>query len=498
MALPETEKKISILLVDDEESIRRVLSLTLFDDGYDVATAGDGQEALRIFRQSLPDIVISDIKMPGMSGIELLEQIKAEHPETEVIMITGHGDLQTAIESLKKDATDFITKPLQDETLQIAIGRARERIAMRRRMADYTHTLEQQVAEKIAHLESSRRRSQQLFDESPCYITVQDANLRMTEANQRFMADFDGHIGMHCFQAYKKRSQPCPDCPVMTTFTDGQPHQSEMQVTAKDGTLRHLFIATAPITENNGPIRHVIEMSTDITELRYLQNRLASLGLHAGSVSHAIKGLLTNLDAGVYLLNTGRRKGDDQRLTEGLEMINQSAGRIRRMILDVLFYAKERGLEFQIVDALELAREVCAQFSARLQNQAVTLECRLDPGAPAFSMDPVAMRTALANILDNALDACLERGDGNGLKITFGLQAKSDYLIFDIIDNGVGMDKAAVENLFDLFFSSKGGRGTGLGLFVAHQIITRHGGTIHVSSEKNQGSHFRIVLPVIG
>jgi signal transduction histidine kinase len=70
-----------------------------------------------------------------------------------------------------------------------------------------------------------------------------------------------------------------------------------------------------------------------------------------------------------------------------------------------------------------------------------------------------------------------------------------DYLIFDIIDTGVGMDKQVLENMFDLFFSSKGHRGTGLGLFVAHRIVTQHQGTIHVSSQKGQGSHFRVVLP---
>lgn len=495
MVLPTPETKVSILLVDDEESIRRILARALADDGYEVTTAPDGQAALQLIRHSAPDIVITDIKMPGISGLELLEAIKSERPDTEVIIITGHGDMRTAMESLKKDATDFITKPIHEEILQIALQRARERMAQRRRMAAYTRGLERQVAEKIAHLESSRRRYQQLFDESPCYITVQDRDLRITEANRRFMVDFNTAPGARCYEVYKKRSQPCPECPVMATFDDGGSHQSEMQVLARDGTIRHLFIATAPIREDNGPVQQVIEMSTDITELRFLQNRLASVGLHAGTVSHAIKGLLTNMDAGTYLLNTGHRQGDQVRITEGLELINQSAARIRRMVLDVLYFAKERDLEFQPVNVHQLARDVATQFSARLQNKPVALECRLDEAAPTIPLDPVAMRTALANMLDNALDACLESTSAKPGKIVFGLQVKSDHAIFDIIDNGVGMDKAAMENMFDLFFSSKGSRGTGLGLFVAHQIVTRHGGTIHVTSQKGQGSHFRVVLP---
>ena len=110
-------------------------------------------------------------------------------------------------------------------------------------------------------------------------------------------------------------------------------------------------------------------------------------------------------------------------------------------------------------------------------------------------MDPTVFRTALLNILDNAMDACLEDQSGKEKKVVFGLKNSDDYLVFDIIDTGIGMDKGTVENLFDLFFSSKGHRGTGIGLFVAHQIITQHNGSIHVSSKKGHGAHFRVVLP---
>ncbi len=496
MAFEPDRTATSILLVDDEESIRRVLSISLADDGYDVTTAADGREALQHIEHHAPDIVITDIKMPGISGIQLLETIKNEHPGIEVIMITGHGDMQTAIESLKKDAVDFITKPINDEVLAIALKRAEERIDNRRRLAEYTRVLENQVAEKMANLEASHQRYQQLFDESPCYITVQGPDLRILEANRRFLADFDGRVGMHCYAVYKQRTCPCPDCPVLATFEDGRPHQSEMQVTGKDGAPCHLFVSTAPMTEKGGgPITQVIEMSTNITELRYLQDRLASLGLHAGTVSHAIKGLLTHLDSGVYLLNTGRTTDDDQRMGEGLEIINEAASRIRRMILDVLYFAKERALALEPVDALKIAQDLAARFRARLAKHGVVLECRFAPKVPNAHLDPMSIRAALTNILDNALDACLEDKVKSEKKIIFALNTKSDYLIFEIIDNGIGMEKGTIENLFDLFFSSKGSRGTGLGLFVAHQIITRHGGTIHVTSEKGQGSHFRIVLP---
>lgn len=146
-----------ILLVDDEPGIRKVLGIYLADKGYEVATAENGEDALRLFRATAPAIVLTDIKMPEMDGIELLQRIKAERPETEVIMFTGHGDMDLAIMSLKHEATDFVTKPINDEVLEIALKRARERIDLRRQLHEYTEELERLVEEKARRLVAAER-----------------------------------------------------------------------------------------------------------------------------------------------------------------------------------------------------------------------------------------------------------------------------------------------------------------------------------------------------
>ena len=147
----------SILLVDDEEGIRKVLSILLADMGYQVHTAATGAEALRTFEKLRPTIVLTDIKMPEMDGIELLRRLKQISPDTEVIMITGHGDMDLAIKSVKYEATDFVTKPINDEILEIALKRAHERISMRRKLHDYTHNLEQLVRDKTKKLVEAER-----------------------------------------------------------------------------------------------------------------------------------------------------------------------------------------------------------------------------------------------------------------------------------------------------------------------------------------------------
>jgi len=147
----------SILLVDDEKGIRKVLGISLTDMGYHVMTAANGQEALGIFKKIRPAIVLTDIKMPEMDGIELLRRIKEHDPDTEVIMITGHGDMDLAVKSVKYAATDFVTKPINDDILEIALQRAQERIATRRQLNEYTHNLEQLVREKTQKLLQAER-----------------------------------------------------------------------------------------------------------------------------------------------------------------------------------------------------------------------------------------------------------------------------------------------------------------------------------------------------
>ena len=146
-----------LLLIDDEEPIRKILGLYLRSKGHEVHTAADGQTGLELFEQERPPIVLTDIKMPEMDGLELLRTLKRVSPDTEVIMITGHGDMDLAIKSVKYEATDFVTKPINDEILEIALKRAQERMTMRRKLNDYTHNLEQLVRDKTKKLVEAER-----------------------------------------------------------------------------------------------------------------------------------------------------------------------------------------------------------------------------------------------------------------------------------------------------------------------------------------------------
>ena len=148
---------LKILLVDDEDGIRKVLKITLESAGYTILTAPDGETGLDIFVREAPDLVITDIKMPGIDGIELLKRIKHLNPETEVIMITGHGDMDLAVKSLQYEAADFITKPIDSLDLESAIQKAEDRMAISRNIKTYMEDLKILVEEKDKKLNESEK-----------------------------------------------------------------------------------------------------------------------------------------------------------------------------------------------------------------------------------------------------------------------------------------------------------------------------------------------------
>ncbi|NOX32850.1 MAG: response regulator [Deltaproteobacteria bacterium] len=154
---PKTMGNRKILIVDDEAGIRKVLKITLESSGYEVCLAPDGEAGLTAFIEKNPDLVITDIKMPGIDGIEFLKQIKSIAPETEVIMITGHGDMDLAVKSLKHDAADFITKPIDSLDLESAIKKARDRILITRNIKSYMDDLENLVKEKDKKINESEK-----------------------------------------------------------------------------------------------------------------------------------------------------------------------------------------------------------------------------------------------------------------------------------------------------------------------------------------------------
>jgi two-component system NtrC family sensor kinase len=157
--------------------------MSLRADGYDVVTADSGEAGLAAFSEHAPDIVLVDIKMPGLDGIEVLQAVKSQDVLSEVIIITGHGDVDNAVEALKHGASDFINKPVRDETLAIALKRAGEKLTIRRQLRDHTYDLEAQVEAATRALKRQAQFQAKLIRSSNDGIIATDQELRIVIFN---------------------------------------------------------------------------------------------------------------------------------------------------------------------------------------------------------------------------------------------------------------------------------------------------------------------------
>jgi PAS domain S-box-containing protein len=344
-------------------------------------------------------------------------------------------------------------------------------------------------------LRSSQRRYHLLFDEVPCYISIQDRELKIVEANRAFQEDFGSCLGRKCYEVYKHRSEPCVPCPVEETYQDCKPHTREEVVTSLDGRHQNVLVTAAPICDGQGNITGVMEMSANITQVRELEDRLTSLGLLIGSVSHGLKGLLNGLTGGMYLVDSGFKKEDEARVEKGWATVQRNVGRIKSMVSDILYYAKDREPAWEPLSAIDVARDVCRLMESRAKDNGVQLTTALDAAAGEFEGDTQAVRSLLVNLIENSLDACRLDGKKTEHAVCVRLLGFPDFIQYEVEDNGIGMDRETKEKAFTKFFSSKGMEGTGLGLFIADRITRSHGGTIELESYPGTGTLFILKLP---
>ena len=371
----------TILLVDDEPDLRDVLEIYLTDLGYTVHTAENGEAALRAFHRTVPSIVLSDIKMPGIDGIELLRRIKAESPATEVIMITGHGDMDLAIDSLKLEATDFITKPINDDMLGVALRRAEERIEMRQQLKNYTDNLEHIAEEKT---------------------------------------------------------------------------------------------------------RQLLEVEN-----------LAAVGRAASELAHTIKNIAGALKGGIYVMQRGIEDDNRDYLMRGWGMVEGNVDKIKNLAMDLLNFGKSDLLKFQPDTPLRAVNEALELLRNRAEENDITINVNAPEAFAPLRIDSESLYRCLVNLIQNAIEAFDEesaRQDGREIVVE-ALPAPDGGVIYRVCDNGPGIDAETQKHIFKGFFSTKGTRGTGIGLMMTKRIVERHGGRIEQSSGRGTGTCFTLHLP---
>jgi signal transduction histidine kinase/pSer/pThr/pTyr-binding forkhead associated (FHA) protein len=242
-----------------------------------------------------------------------------------------------------------------------------------------------------------------------------------------------------------------------------------------------------------------------VEETRYHEalvqaERLAAVGQTIAALSHHIKNILQGLRSGGEIVKEGLGDGqlDLPLVQQGWKIVEKNQARIYDLVMDMLSYSKDREPAVEEVDLNDIVRDVLELVQGRAREKGVRLESRFGD-LPACQVDPEGIHRALLNVVSNALDAVEDRKNPQVAVVTLvetGPNGRAEWARVHVLDNGIGIAPERLGDIFKPFLSSKGARGTGLGLAVSRKILREHGGDILVQSQVGKGSRFVLRTPI--
>ena len=255
-------------------------------------------------------------------------------------------------------------------------------------------------------------------------------------------------------------------------------------------TADHLALAAA--------IAHQAALAVE--ETRYHQalvqaERLAAVGQTIAALSHHIKNILQGLQIGGKVLKDGIDDGDQKALRRGWAIVEKNQGKIYELVMDMLSYSKEREPSLEETDLGAVASDVVELIGPRAAELGMTLTLTLGADVPKCPADPEGVNRALLNIVGNALEALEGTADAR-VSVSTSREPDGEWVRVEVTDNGPGVAPEKQAEIFRPFVSTKGSRGTGLGLAVSRKILREHGGDIVLRSEVGKGSTFALRLPL--
>ncbi len=221
--------------------------------------------------------------------------------------------------------------------------------------------------------------------------------------------------------------------------------------------------------------------------------RMAAIGETTAALSHSIKNILQALRGGADVVEMGIRRNDLNQLGKGWRVVDRNLEKIYNLTMNLLAYSRPRTPKLEMVNPRKIINE-CLELIAPMANEkGVMAIADVDPDLPAIPIDPDGLHQVLMNLLTNALDAVEQR---QGLiRVACRYEPEERITVIEVIDNGPGIAPSILPHLFEIFHSTKGNRGTGLGLAVARKIVEEHEGSISADSNDGEGTVFRVRLP---
>lgn len=255
-------------------------------------------------------------------------------------------------------------------------------------------------------------------------------------------------------------------------------------------TEEHLALASA--------IAHQAALAVEETRFHHAlvnAERLAAIGTTIAALSHHIKNIMQGIVFGSDMVRSGIADKDENILLKGWKLVEKNQGKIHELVMDMLSFSKEREPAIEMIDLNRVIEDVLEVVRGRTETMQVNLEIRLSSTLPPVPADPDGVHRALLNIVSNALDA-MEGQESPYLGVQTLLESGGQWMRIVVIDHGPGIEPERLNDIFRPFVSSKGSRGTGLGLPVSRKIFREHGGDIVVESKLGKGSKFILRLPM--
>ncbi len=505
------DRPARILLVEDDELVSSALRLALARCGYDVRAAANVDEALRLFDHSPADVVVTDLIMPGRSGLELLQEIDRRDPLVPVIIVTADDSVEAAAEAVRERAFDYLTKPVSRGELRATIVRALEARQAQLRELTVQARLREENRQLSARAQHMARLLAVLFDRAREGIVVFDEGGHLINASDSFVglmgAPLDELVGSGAdglFEPHPVAGRFHDRIRQLATGEDPSGHwrgQATLRTSAGSRLPVRLSLSVCEVENRDDrtlPHTYVVgllhyDASHEQTQ-QHLQraDRLATMAVLAGSAAHEIKN-----DLGPILgyLSMIERSHQDRDLVRMVRHMRESVRRVQEQVEQILAPLRPRVvargpvvLADSIQDILEMLRRAGRMRRVELVED---IDERVVVHADKDEVHQIGM-----NLLLNALDALGDAGGGHRGRIFVGIYGDRDTGRLVVQDTGCGIPEEVRQKIFEPFFTTKGDAGTGLGLPVIHEITRSLGGRIRVETDQGQGTRFEVLLPL--
>jgi two-component system, OmpR family, phosphate regulon sensor histidine kinase PhoR len=489
-----TSNGLTILVVDDEESIREGSERILTRMGFQVYKASRGSEGLELLGQYPVSIVLLDLKMPGMDGMEVLGHIQKLNPEILVIIITGYATLETAIDAMKQGAYDFIPKPFEPDQLRIVINRARERL----RLTEETKKLAQERQRNLADLGTEKSRIRTIVESLPNGVLVTNVQGQVALANPAFQWLMGIEKRLVAGEPIEACIQDKGFCQLVEDISAGK--AITLPATYEFTTIgeKYLLASGRPVLGDECECLGAVVNLVDITAMKVL-DRLKSE--FVAKVSHELRSPLSTIHEQLALVLKDMVENESPRDQYLLSRAKEKTQGLISLIGDLLDLSRiEAGnvcIDCKPIKLDEFLKSIVDFMETRAsgKNQQLKLVIPDEP-LPVISADPRALESVFGNLIANAINYTPDEG---AIEVKIGLL--TDKIQVDVSDTGFGIEAKDIDNIFKRFYRVKNEKtrfitGTGLGLPIVKGLLDELGGSIQVRSEPSRGTTFTVFLPI--